>query len=1040
VDLAMLAPAVLLTAALFAPGHRTDAVLAAGLVLAVPIGLGMAVVSLLNIALRRAAPDWDLAKFIAAAAGAALGIAVVVRLAGTSNAGLLGAVIAVVSGVGWLASRRAVDERLAIDAHDPASDPAALAGTGAPVLAGLALAVGAGIAIRAPVALNTFRPTESESVVIENALAAAGAGGIDPLAAVVGLVSAMVSVDPTAIAWAGPAAVLPAVFGTVVGLVALVGHGAITSLTVAAAATAVAVVGRVFGAPALTEHVVIGVLIAAAVLSVRGGGVADLVGVAVVSVAAVAIAPQAGITVPAIALVALIAATATRQARRATTAGAGDIPAGRWSEWIVGARLAFGYADAVLLLPLLLLGSIVVIGSPRVDAAASTALAFALPLASGTALLALGVLGRARRRLEWRIETLAAGFALGHLVIFAAALTSDALGLFSVEGLAVVIMIVSVVAWGTTVLTTSASESPAPAAMRIDRVTLLDLGMLGAAAAAGLAMATWYRLDSPPPFHPAWDALAHLRIIDGLLAGDFHLLPSEYSATFRVDAYVPIQQLEVALSAALSGQDPLAVYWGGQFVVMPVTAVLAALLARAVGASRLVAIVAAGAVVIGGFPFQQLSFLGLLPAGLAALGFPVMALVAIRDERGLAGRVATVAAVAAGALVIHLLIGAGVALFGAGALVLREVTARQPRIGPVIGLAVVAMSAVLLIGYLGIRHLPSAQLGEVDPSEREFVRITSLAARQRDIESRISAVTLVGSGAGVAWLALRPDRRRRNALPAGLWAATVVAIFAPVAGADRVLAALPAILPAGIAVVGEFLRRRALSPGPMLAERGVAVGLAIATLGGIAFLPAHAFSQYQHRQSGSAPFVSSFLPDERLAALAIREATVPETVIVSDPVTQEILGGIGARESYGGGPYANDLQLDALRAAVRMPDPESQWSALRTAVDGWSPTAEPVLVAVTGRTAVWLARTDRAWVGWPGQLDRYLVDEEGEMRSILANLSNPVYFQVVWWTRDVRLVGLRPEPGAPIPGLVEVPLVYDLGPTPAGPDDRGESP
>lgn len=1040
VELAMLAPAVLLMAATLAPGNRTDAILAAALVLVTPMGLGIAVVSLFSIAVRHAAPSWDVTRITAVTAGAGLGIAALLRLGGAGDARLVGTVVLVVAAIGWL-TVRAFGER-GVDRTNTPGSHRAIVTPNLAILAGLGLAAAVGLALRAGVALNTFRPSAPESAVIEDALSAGlGAGPIDPFAGVVALVSAIVSVDPAAIAWAGPIVVLPAILATAAGTSTLFSRDTRMTIAVAVTVTAVAVVGRIFGAPALTEAVVVGLLVPAAMLAAfRAGGVADLAGIAVMSLAALAIDPQTGLGVPAAALVALIAASGVRSGRRAPTGGGSGVLRASASEWIAGARVAFGHADAVLVLPLVLLGAIALMGSPRADAAASTGLAFALPTAAGTAVLSLGVLARSGRRLALRAETLAVGFALGHLVILAAALLSSAAGIFSVGGLAIVLMIGSVVAWAAIVLITNRSGAIAAEIIRVNRDRLLDLGMLGVAAVGGLAMAAWYRMDSPPPFHPGWDSLAHLRIIDGLLAGDFRLLPSQYSATFRVDAYVPIQQLEVALSSTLSGQHPLAVYWGGQFVVMPLTAIMATILARAVGASRLVAMVAGGAVIIGGFPFQQLSFLGLLPAGLAALGFPVMAMVAIRDVGGLSRRVATVVVVAIGAMAIHLLIGAGVALFGGGGLVLREVLRRQPRLGPPMGVAVLAIGAVLLAGYAGIRHLPSDQLGELDPSEREFVRITSLAARQRDIEARISAIILLGSGIGVAAMALHPDRRKRNAVPAGLWAATVVSIFAPIAGADRAIAAMPAILPAGIAAIGEFFRRLALAPGPMVAERGVAVGLSIAGLAGIAFLPAFAFLQYQQRQSGSAPFLTSFLPDERLAALAIRETTPAETVIVSDPVTQEILGGIGARETYGGGPYANDLQLDALKAALRMNDPASQWEALRNAEADWSQTDEPVLVAVTGRTAMWLARTDRAWVGWPGQLDRYLVDEEGEMRLILRNLSDPHYYQIIWWTRDVRLVALRPARDAAIPDLVDVPIVYDLGPTPASPDDRDVTP
>ena len=84
---------------------------------------------------------------------------------------------------------------------------------------------------------------------------------------------------------------------------------------------------------------------------------------------------------------------------------------------------------------------------------------------------------------------------------------------------------------------------------------------------------------------------------------------------------------------------------------------------------------------------------------------------------------------------------------------------------------------------------------------------------------------------------------------------------------------------------------------------------------------------------------------------------------MSDPLTQEILGGAGDRESYGGGPYATDDQLATLRGALLSSDAATTWSAL-SAIGREAGATGPLLVAVTGRTGDWLAHPVGYWPGY----------------------------------------------------------------------------
>src|SRR5262249_60104694 len=119
------------------------------------------------------------------------------------------------------------------------------------------------------------------------------------------------------------------------------------------------------------------------------------------------------------------------------------------------------------------------------------------------------------------------------------------------------------------------------------------------------------------------------------------------------------------------------------------------------------------------------------------------------------------------------------------------------------------------------------------------------------------------------------------------------------------------------------------------------------------------------------------------------------SLLIGAALSQEILGGIGDRESYGGGPYANDAQLETLAAALTAPDAQSTWTGLQQIGRDAGATG-PLLIPITGRTGTWLAHGIRYWPGYYAPLARYRNDPGSQIPGVIARPSDPTYFQPFW--------------------------------------------
>jgi hypothetical protein len=500
-----------------------------------------------------------------------------------------------------------------------------------------------------------------------------------------------------------------------------------------------------------------------------------------------------------------------------------------------------------------------------------------------------------------------------------------------------------------------------------------------------------------------------------MAAGLWSPWTTDYSTTFRVNAYFPVQQLLTAVASNLGRVNPLSVYWGGVFAIMPVVAVLGYAVARAMRVRVTTAVVAAGAALVAGLTFQATAFLGLLPLALAYPFFSVALLTAMSGASW-PRLVATVAVVGAGALVAHWLVGGAVLAFGAGLLVVRFLDERFGRLWVIAVLAIVAVAVVMFLGYTNLRPLPGRPLGIETGDDRFFGRVVSLASRQRDFDQRLSAVIAFASAAGALLLAWRAPRGSRRLIPAIAWAGCLVAVGLPIAGADRGFVVLPTIVAATVAVAIDVTVTWALRPGPSLGERGLVAGVGLAVLIVLAMQPAFWLRYYQGNLAADAPFFSSFARTELDAGNVIRFRTPGSSFIVGDPVTQEILGGLGNRESYGGGPYASDEQLEALRTALLAPDAESTWAELRDLAQG-AGAKGPVLVAITGRTGNWLDHEIGFWPGYYSPLTTWSDERLSPITGILERLGDERWFQPIVVNDDVVVVALRPGPDEPVDGL-----------------------
>jgi hypothetical protein len=687
--------------------------------------------------------------------------------------------------------------------------------------------------------------------------------------------------------------------------------------------------------------------------------------------------------------------------------------------------------DLLLVAPALLWLVATVVPSDRVDAVAAAGMSLCLPLTLGMAACAVLAIASRAPRIEWDVVGLGLATAIGLVLLLLGAQLAAMGGMFSPRRIGFLIIIVGVAVWlvgslGPAIvalLRGPRMEEQRQAVWAWDRASLGWLAGWAIVAILALGLGVFYRLESPVPFQPTWDPFVHLRVIDGLLDKVWSLWTTDYTTAFRVNAYFPIHHLTIAMSAVLTGVEPLAVYWGGP-IVMPIAlgTLGYAVASRFVGL-RLPAILAGVVTVLAAFPLQAFHFLALAPASYAGLFFPIVLLVVADTSRSVRSAVVAVMILGVGAAVLHFLIGPAVLAFGVIAVLFRELAVRHRWMVIATLAACAAVTVLLVLAYVDAVRVPDLQLNlPVDEGEHDFIRLHTLYERQIDLVRRISLVLAAGSGIGACMIAARGLRGRLGAVPvwlAALWALTFVVVFLPIPGGDRSFLVLPAVVGPPVAILVDWVEARLLRPGSTIRDRSLVAGAVGAVLLVAVWQPVDGFIANQRNQSREAGVLSSFGAQEAALAAILKRATPPEAFIVSDPMTQEFIGGLASREAYGGGPYASDPLIEGLREAYLAPSSADAWIAFTEAAKaGGARDGAPVLIVFEGRTARWLVSPPGVWIGYYSRLAPYLQPKAPkDPAAALENLSDDRYFQPLWSSEDVKVFGLRPGPDEPVPGV-----------------------
>jgi hypothetical protein len=640
-----------------------------------------------------------------------------------------------------------------------------------------------------------------------------------------------------------------------------------------------------------------------------------------------------------------------------------------------------------------------------------------------------------RRRIDWDVASLGIAFGIGLIGLLVLAQVTAWLHAFSPRTLGASIVLGSTATWlGVTVAARRQPDArPGQDTDRgllrasvgeWDRARILATGGLLIVTAFALGLAAGYRLPSPVPFQPNWDAFAHLRVIDGLLRGQWSIWTSDYSTTFRVNAYLPVHHLAIAMGSWLAGVSPLAVYWGGPVAMYVAFGAVTYALAWRFTRRPAAAVIAGCASIAAAFPMQAFGFLGLAPASLSALLLPLMLLIVADATRSRRSRLVAVVVLGLGSIAAHLLLGPLVLAFGLVAWACREILATRRWFAPAVLVSCVTVTVVLGLADVGAIHFPGDTLSLAsDSGEHELTRTRSLEERRLDLERHLALVLVVASGAGATLIAART--LRRPDVPtwmAAMWAGSFVVAFLPFAGADRAFVVLPTVIGPPLALLVDDIADVVVTRGrlrPVRLAGGTAASTVLAVLAILAIQPASAFVRNQELQARDADSLTSFGSQEVDAARAIRSRTPASAFLISDPLSQEFLGGLADRESYGGGPFASDPQIATLRDAFDARSPWELWTKLRhVALRGGAPPKAPLLVALEGRTARWLTAPPSVWVGYYAQLDRFLVQRRyAAIQKIAKQLDDDRYFLPVWRSDDVRVYAIRPNPGAPVEGI-----------------------
>ena len=467
--------------------------------------------------------------------------------------------------------------------------------------------------------------------------------------------------------------------------------------------------------------------------------------------------------------------------------------------------------------------------------------------------------------------------------------------------------------------------------------------------AVALSVAAAFRANSPFPLHPAWDWFVHLSATRTILAGDFSVLPTELSDSFKANHYSSFFHAALGSGmrvASVRVEEGLGVSWLAPFVVLPLMVFAAARYAQHVLKSppELAWAAAAGVALLQqwGQPMAGVYF---LPASIVTVISLFAASAA--TSRGAAAGLSAAAlmhpwmAILAGPLLIPriwLLTGpASLRVLVGGAI---AVTALQPGLLPA--------SSVELNPFA-----PNDWPSYATPIREQWVGLSSSVTRP--LLLAVAGLTTITGVLG-----------RRTDASLVMLVVYLLIVVAPVAGTERATGLLPIFVTTNGALDVRFilLRFKRIFPPAEAAVTAFTAAIILTVCFAAQLRPGSPLSSFLDRTTVGG-VTSSVSQSEIQVARLIEDLPERDTlVIVSDPDTQNIVGALAGVRSLGGGPFPpSDIES---QAAGILLDPENHdvFAELRSTIVGYygaEAEAAPILIIYSGRTEKWLATGDRSY-------------------------------------------------------------------------------
>jgi len=572
-----------------------------------------------------------------------------------------------------------------------------------------------------------------------------------------------------------------------------------------------------------------------------------------------------------------------------------------------------------------------------------------VPLAAGAAPTALFFRSLGRSQPATTRDHLVLALPIGLVVLLDLAWLSSSLGVFSLD------LMISYTASSALLGVLIAPVVPvAPDAsgfrVLIRKSTWSDRIPILAATALGLLAAATLRWWSPFPLYPAWDEFTHLTAVTPMFNDIFAPLPSELSRSFHINAYPSTFHLLSAIAIRMTGGTPIdfiGMGWFAPFLTMPILIWLFYRIGQRLGATEFVSLSAA---VLSMWFFRWsdgFSPIHLSPALFAAIFLLLGSTQTVRHRIGWFGT----------SLLIHPTLSlVGIVTFAINSLM------------PTHSMLVRAIIATGFIAFTVSVAYPSLVPGwqqDLNPltGASSSVNVNPQWAMTKLLSVFGSPLLFVIAISGF-WSAV--NTRSESYHLAVLLFVILSVYFVPISGTERISFLIPfialSVFFSSITDLGR-LAARATRDRNLADSRQMRSLTAIIIATTSVILAGHqvsagAVDQFLNRQrfeSSNNGIATSFTQLEIEAARVISSATASSALLLSDPETQNVVASLAARESFGGGPYADPTLQSVERSALRDVQNSSYvlnlWSVVR---DNYSAPPGSIIVVYSGRTERWL--------------------------------------------------------------------------------------